>query len=135
MNTFTLQVCGATRTLRLDDVCSFVGEDASGSFGIQAGHARFMTCLSFGLSRFRQGGGAWQYLAMPGAVLYFAGNRLQLSTRKFLVHEDYGQVVEQLNSELLAEEESLRDLRAGLKRLEEEILKRIWAMGHEGMRS
>lgn len=134
MNTFTLQVYGATRGLRLEDVCSFVGEDASGSFGLQAGHARFMTCLSFGLSRFRQAGGVWQYLAMPGAVLYFAGNRLQLSTRKFLVHEDYGQVVEQLHSELLAEEESLRDLRASLKRLEEEILKRIWAMSHGGRR-
>jgi len=134
VSTFTLQVCGATRSVQMDDVCSFVGEDASGSFGLQAGHARFMTCLSFGLSRFRQAGGAWQYLAMPGAVLYFADNRLRLSTRKFLVHEDYGQVVEQLHNQLLAEEESLRDLRASLKRLEEEILKRIWAMGHEGRR-
>lgn len=122
----------AFRTLRVDGVHSFVGEDASGSFGIQAGHARFMTCLSFGLARFRQDAGTWRYLAMPGAVLYFADNRMQLSTRRFFLDEDYGHIVEALRDQLLAEEESLRELKASLKHLEEEVLKRIWAMGHEG---
>ncbi len=51
---------------------SFIGEDASGSFGLQAGHARFMTILEFGLARFRTAEADWQYLALPGALLYFA---------------------------------------------------------------
>lgn len=122
----------ASRTLRLDDVRSFVGEDASGSFGILAGHTRFMTCLGFGLARFRQDTRHWRYLAMPGAVLYFVDNHLQLSTRRFFLEDDYGRIVKVLQEQLLAEEESLRELKASLKHLEEEILKRIWAMGHEG---
>lgn len=130
MNTFAMLVSDASRTLRLDGVCSFVGEDASGSFGIQAGHARFMTCLGFGLARFRHDVGEWRYLAMPGGVLYFAEDRLQLSTRRFLLDEDYAHIVEALQDQLLAEEESLHELKSSLRRLEEAILKRIWAMGH-----
>ena len=46
MNGFTLELHDANHAQRVDDVVSFVGEDASGSFGLQAGHARFMTMLS-----------------------------------------------------------------------------------------
>ena len=54
---------------RIDGVVSFVGEDASGSFGILPGHARIMSILELGLARFRRADEPWQYLAMPGAVL------------------------------------------------------------------
>ena len=37
----------------IEGVVSFVGEDASGSFGIRAGHDRMITSLVFGLARFR----------------------------------------------------------------------------------
>jgi F-type H+-transporting ATPase subunit epsilon len=132
MKAYSLLLCDASRSLRLEGVRSFVGEDASGSFGIQAGHARFMSCLNFGLARFRQEEASWHYLAMPGAVLYFVDNCLHLSTRRFFLDEDYGRIVTLLREQLLEEEESLRDLKESLKRLETEILKRIWAMGHEG---
>ena len=45
VKTFTLIVQDATHAERSSDVLSFVGEDDSGSFGLMADHARFITCL------------------------------------------------------------------------------------------
>jgi len=113
-------------------VTSFVGEDASGSFGILAGHARMMATLMIGLARFRTGDGTWQYLALPGAVLYFHDNVLTLSTRRYLQDSDYMRISEALQQQLLAEEEDLHVLKESLHRMEEEILKRLSELGRKG---
>lgn len=126
MNAFTLLVQDATNAQRFSGVTSFVGEDASGSFGILAGHARMMTTLVVGLARFRLGDDAWQYLALPGAVLYFADATLTLSTRRFLLGGDYTRISEELEQQLVAEEQALRTIKSSLHRMEEEILKRLW---------
>jgi len=76
MRIFTLSLNGARQSARIADVVSFVGEDASGSFGLQAGHERCMTSLVFGLARYRRADGVWRYLALPGALLYFVENEL-----------------------------------------------------------
>ena len=70
MNTFTLELHDTSRTEQIEDVFSFVAEDGSGSFGLQAGHERFITVLRFGLARWRTRDGVWHYVAMPGGVLY-----------------------------------------------------------------
>jgi F-type H+-transporting ATPase subunit epsilon len=111
-----------------EDVTSFVGEDASGSFGILAGQARMITALVVGLARFRSGDGPWRYLAMPGAILYFHDNVLTLSTRRCLIGEDYNRISAALTEQLLAEEEKLHQMKASLHRMEEEVLKRLWEM-------
>jgi F-type H+-transporting ATPase subunit epsilon len=131
MKTFTLILQDATHTQRIEQVTSFVGEDASGSFGILAGHMRMMTSLVFGLARFRVGEDTWQYLALPGAVIYFNDNELSLSTRRYLVDEDYERISIALHEKLLVEENELRELKKSLHNMEEEILKRLWEMGHE----
>ena len=131
MNTFTLILQDATHTHQIEQVTSFVGEDATGSFGILAGHMRMMTSLVFGLARFRVGEDTWQYLALPGAVIYFNDNELSLSTRRYLVDEDYERISIALHEKLLVEENELRELKKSLHHMEEEILKRLWEMGHE----
>jgi len=55
MTAFTLLLQDATGAERIDGVEVFIGEDASGSFGILAGHARIMTTLVVGPARFRRG--------------------------------------------------------------------------------
>ena len=82
MSQFVLNLFDATHEQRITGVTSFIGEDASGCFGIQPNHARFMTTLVFGLARFRLGTEDWQYLALPGAVVYFNNNALTISTRQ-----------------------------------------------------
>jgi len=132
VKTFTIQLQDATRSETINDVTSFVGEDASGSFGILAGHARLMTSLVIGLARFRVGEETWQYLALPSALLYFHDNMLTLSTRHYLLDSDYMRISDALQQQLLREEENLHAMKHSLHRMEEELLKRMWNMGRPG---
>ncbi|MGD8207308.1 MAG: F0F1 ATP synthase subunit epsilon [Thiohalocapsa sp.] len=132
MNGFTLALHDATRAERIQGVTSFVGEDASGSFGILPGHGRMMTSLVVGLARFRVGAREWRYLALPGALLYFRADVLTLSTRRYLVDEDYTRISRALQEQLLAEEQALRAMKESLHRMEEEVLKRLWDLGRLG---
>ncbi|MDE3119903.1 MAG: F0F1 ATP synthase subunit epsilon [Nitrospirota bacterium] len=129
---FVLHLQSATQYERLDGVTSFVGEDDSGVFGILAGHARFMTALVFGLARFRTAETSWQFLALPGALLYCVDNELFINTRRYLRDEDYTRISQALDEQLLAEETALRSLKDSLHRLEEEMFKRLWKMGRGG---
>ena len=98
MKSFTLKLQDATHAEEITDVTSFVGEDASGSFGILAGHARMMASLIIGLARIRFSDKTWQYLALPGAVLYFHDNLLTISTRHYLRDDDYIRISQALNT-------------------------------------
>ena len=132
MKSFTLWLQDATQSEEITGVTSFVGVDTSGSFGILAGHARMMTSLIIGLARFRIGDGTWQDLALPGAVLYFHDNVLTLSTRRYLLGDDYMHISQALQQQLLAEEEKLYVMKESLHHMEEEVLKRLWQMSHKG---
>ena len=132
MKTLTLALHDATRSEEIAEVISFVGEDASGSFGILPGHARFMTSVVVGLARFRLSRGSLQYLALPGAVLYFYDNRLTISTRRYLLDDDYKRISRVLQEQLLREEEKLYSIKQSLHQMEKEVLKRLWEMGRKG---
>lgn len=121
----TLHLQSTVRCERIDEVQSFVGCDASGSFGIQPGRARFMTVLDYGLSRFRTTRGAWQYLACPGAVLRFADDQLAVTTRRYLCDDDYHRISELLAGQLAQEEEALRTVKDNLQQLEQELFRRL----------
>lgn len=128
MKTLVLHIESATQYERFEDVVSFVGEDESGSFGILPGHARMMTVLTVGLARFRTAAQGWQYLAVPGAVVYCADDQLHLSTRRYLRDADYGRISTALREQLLAEEQALHAVKQSLHRLEEEMFRRLWKM-------
>jgi len=131
MNSFTLQLRAAEHEQRFDGVTAFVGEDASGSFGLRARHERFLTALRFGLARFRVGDAPWLYLAVPRALVYFVDNRLTLTTRRYVLDSDYERISRTLQEELLAEEQALRSVRTSLHIMEEYLLKRLWKFGRE----
>ncbi len=128
MNTFSLQIYDATQQQGIDNVVSFVGEDSHGSFGLQAHHARFMTTLLFGLFRYRLQTGDWQYLALPGGVLYFNNNKLSISTQHFLIDSDFERISHLLQQQLLAEEETLTATRSSLQKMEQSMLTRLWKL-------
>jgi F-type H+-transporting ATPase subunit epsilon len=132
MKTFRLVLHDAIRSEEIKEVTSFVGEDMSGSFGILAGHARMVTSLIIGLARFRVGEDSWKYLALPGAVLYFHDNVLTLSTRRYLVDDDYMRISQALEQQLVAEEEQLHTMKESLHHMEEQVLKRLWEMSRMG---
>lgn len=129
MSTFQLIIRDATRSEQFEQVSSFVGEDASGSFGIQANHERTMASLVFGLARFRRTNEQWQYLAMPGALLYFVNNEMTINTRRYLIDTDYQRISAALQEQLLAEEKIMKSMKDSLHHMEEEVLKRMWELG------
>jgi F-type H+-transporting ATPase subunit epsilon len=133
MNPFVLNLFDASHEQRIAGVTSFVGEDATGCFGIQAHHARFMTTLVFGLSRFRLDTEDWQYLALPGAVAYFNNNELTISTRHFLIDTDTDleRISSLLEQQLITEEENLHATKESLHRMEQAMLKRMLALNRK----
>ncbi len=134
MHSYTLYLHDSRNSLCVEEVASFVGEDESGRFGILPGHARMMTVLLFGLARFRcLGEDSWQYLAMPGGVLYFADNTLHLACRHYLLDKNYQRISRRLVEELLAEEELLHEVRLSVKRMEEALFKRMYEMQRRGV--
>jgi F-type H+-transporting ATPase subunit epsilon len=128
MTTFTLRLRDATHSEVFERVTSFVAEDDSGSFGIRAHHARIMAAPVFGLARFRIGEEPWQYLAMPGALLYFLNNELTINTRRYLIDDNYEHISRVLQEQLLSEEQNLKSMKDSLHRMEEEVLKRLWEL-------
>lgn len=131
MRTFTLQLNGFRQSERIDNIECFVGEDASGSFGLRAYHERFMTALVFGLARFRCSGSPWQYLALPGALVYFADNELTLSTRRYIVDMDYRKISDALTGQMLREEETLLGLKTRLRELEAAMMRQLLTLERE----
>jgi len=129
MRGFAMHLQSATQYERIEQVTTFVAEDVSGSFGILAGHHRMMTSLLFGLARFRTEEGEWEFLALPGGVLYFVENELFLNTRRYLRGTDYAGITKALEQQLRSEEMLLRDLKESMHRLEEEMFKRLWSLG------
>ncbi|MCG6969371.1 MAG: F0F1 ATP synthase subunit epsilon [Gammaproteobacteria bacterium] len=132
MQTFILHLQDATQYERVENVASFVAEDDSGSFGLLAGHEKMMTSLVFGLARYRVQEQAWQYLALPGALVYFLNNELYLSTRRFLRDDNYDRISTALRQQLQTEEQALQSIRTSLHQMEEAMLKRLWELSRSG---
>jgi F-type H+-transporting ATPase subunit epsilon len=126
---FTLHLQSATQYARIDGVESFVARDASGAFGLMAGAERMMTVLGYGLARFRAPGGAWRYIALPGGLVYFVDGELYLSTRRYVLGDDFRTVAAAVDSTLAAEDSALRSLKESVTRLEREMVRRLWRLG------
>ncbi|MEJ2360799.1 MAG: F0F1 ATP synthase subunit epsilon [Gammaproteobacteria bacterium] len=131
MSAFTLLLRDYQHQQRFEDTLSFVGEDASGSFGIQAQHVRMMTSLVFGLARFRCQAGSWTYIALPGGLAYFRDNTLSIITRRYFLDTDYDRISHTLTEELLAEETKLSAIKQSLRHMEEDLLKQMWLLRRE----
>lgn len=131
MSGFTLHLLAADHADSMTEVTSFVGEDASGSFGLLPRHERFITVLDFGLARVRRADGGWEYLGFPGGVLHFVDGECRIACRRYLRDTDVTRLAQALGRELLEEERALAELRHQLHDLENEMLKRLAELGRE----
>lgn len=126
----TLRWLEATRSRSLT-IASFVGEDASGSFGLWPGHLPFVTVLRSGLCRFRQDE-SWEFAATPGAVLHLdRSGLLVIACRRAWFGEDPQQLLSELQRDLQAEENEQQRLRTSFEKLEEQMLQRLGRMSEE----
>lgn len=108
-----------------DDVVSYTGRDSSGSFGILAHAERRMTVLVSGLASFRRQNGQQEYLALPGGTLYFRDNVLSIVTQNYVRDSDFGRITRALDQEIRNSEARLTETKKSLRRLDEEILRRL----------
>ena len=131
MTGFTLHLLSSNQAQHFDNVLSFVGEDASGYFGLQANHVNFMTTLIFGLARFRFDENHWHYLALPSALASFQANQLTISTRYFLVDTDFNRISDLLEKQAQKEQENMRSTRESLQRRELAVFKKIRDLKHD----
>ncbi len=131
MADFTLNILASTQAQRFENVQSFVGEDASGYFGLQAGHIDFMTMLVFGMARFRFANEPWQYLALPSGLASFQAHELTISTRYFLIDTDLDKISKLLEQRALKEQETMRSTRESLQCMELMVFKKIRELKHD----
>jgi len=131
VKTFLLYLQSAGQYEKVEDVVSFVGSDATGTFGLLASHERMMTILGFGLARFRLSDGSWRYIALPGGVLYFVKDELFISTHRYIHSNDYNVVAAAISDILAKEEETLRDFKSSISRMEQEMTRRLWQLQRE----
>jgi F-type H+-transporting ATPase subunit epsilon len=54
---------------------------------------------------------------------------LTLSTRRYLLDDDYMRISQSLQQQLLTEEEQFHTMKTSLHRMEEAMLQRLWEMG------
>ncbi|WP_028582772.1 F0F1 ATP synthase subunit epsilon [Desulfogranum japonicum] len=132
MHSLTLTLQDATHSEVVTNVTSFVGEDASGSFGILPGHARFITALVIGLAKFQLDGRNWTYVALPGAVLSVCDDVLLISSRRYMMDDDYTRISQAMQEQLLLEEHKLRSIKESLHHLEQGVLRYLWGIRQKG---
>ena len=102
-------------------------EDPSGAFGIEPGHADFLTTLSICVLRWRNSDGGEHYIAVRGGVLRVRqGKVVEIATREAVVDDD----LEHLRSEVLTamaqNVEVERSARSGVLSLEHAAIRQIY---------
>ncbi|MCW8400867.1 F0F1 ATP synthase subunit epsilon [Legionella sp. PATHC038] len=125
MATFTLHLHSALQEEQVNGVVSFVGEDDSGQFGLFAHHTRMMTCLNYGLARFRYEEGKTEYLAIPSGLLYFIDNDLHILTRHYIRSPRCQDILLAIDQQLQREEKKLITIKESIHRLDYEMLKSL----------
>ncbi|HXZ95973.1 MAG TPA: F0F1 ATP synthase subunit epsilon [Burkholderiales bacterium] len=128
MTTYTLTLHGATQRERIANVTRFVGEDESGQFCVLAHHARLITVLVYGVARYCVGNDDWRYIALPGAVLRFAGNEMHIAARRYIQGPNFDAICRALSEQLMDEEKRLRSFKENLNNLEQQMLRKLWQM-------
>lgn len=125
MSTFALALLDNRGAERFDAVRQFIAADASGSFGVLAGHARMVAVLRYGLARFEDAQGRWRYLALPGGILHFADNRLTLTTVSYFLGERRDVLLDQLAAEMARADSEIAVAQATLTQIEQTLLRRL----------
>ena len=128
MSALVLHLESALRYERIEDIASFVGEDASGSFGLLPGHAPMATVLESGLARFRTATGPWQYVAAPGAVLRLAADGLHYTAHRYLRGDNPDALREALRAAHAAQAQETHEIGRSVHRLEQEMMRRLWLL-------
>lgn len=125
MNCFALDLLDSHGADRFTAVRCFVAADASGSFGLLAGHEPMVAALRYGLARFEDAEGIWRYAALPGGILRFAADRLTVTTVHYFLGTERGTLLERLAAEMARADSDIARSRATLAEIEHSLVRRL----------
>ena len=129
---FALTLLDTRGTRRFDAVTMLIAADATGSFGLLAHHEPMVAVLRYGLARFLDAG-RWRYVALPGAVLRFAGNEAAIATAQYFLGEDRSGIVGELQAEMQRSDSEVRRVETALAEIEESLIRRLGELGGTGI--
>ena len=109
-----------------DKVFSLRASDASGSFGIQAGHADFLTVIPASVVEWREHDGQWHYCAVRGGVLSVSdGRRILLACREGVLGSNLAELESDVRQAGTAGTEADRRARTEQTRLHAQAVRQL----------
>ena len=110
-----------------DGVLVLSAEDASGGFGIQPGHADFLTSLSVAVVSWRSSDGSRHYCAVRGGVLTVTGGGqdVAIATREAVAGDDLATLDQVILDRFGADAEAERADRVSSTRLQLNAIRQI----------
>lgn len=107
-------------------IASLRAEDASGGFGIQPGHADFLTVLAIGVLGWRCASGAQRYCAVRRGVLTVShGQDIAVATREAVLGDDLAALETTVLARFRAEIETERGERRESTRLQLDVIRHM----------
>jgi F-type H+-transporting ATPase subunit epsilon len=110
-----------------DNIPYVRAEDSTGAFGIQPGHADFLTALAVSVLIWRDAAGMEHYAAVRGGVLRVRdGSVVEIATREAVLGEDLGQLRDVVLAEMSRKAETERAARLGALGLQQAAIQQIY---------
>lgn len=110
----------------VEDVVAMRAEDRTGSFGIQPGHADFLTTLVIGVVSWTNGAGPRHYCAVRRGVLSVTdGRTIAIATREAVASDDLASLDQTVLAAYRADLETERVERADSTRLQLNAIRQI----------
>ena len=132
MNGFRLSLLDCRGSDHFEHVNQFIGADATGTFGVLAGHAPMVAVLRYGLARFLDDVGKWRYVALPGGILRFSHNAMSLVAVRYFHGDDPGTLVERLAQEMAQDDSELSAARQTMAKIDQALLRRLTEVDGRG---
>lgn len=120
-----LEILAPDHVVVKDRIVSLQAADASGRFGIRAGHEDFLTVLVPCVLRFQLEAGGERYAAVDGGVLVLEGGRVAIATRDAVVADRIEQVADAAAAMLEARREKEQAARSGFAELEITLVREL----------
>ncbi|MHC0053929.1 F0F1 ATP synthase subunit epsilon [Actibacterium sp. D379-3] len=115
-----------TVPVRAIEVTSVRAEDGSGGFGIQPGHADFLTVLGASVLRWRDADGPWRFCALRGGVLRVSGGtRVDVACREAVAGDDLARLETLIRAQAEDEGDAARRARGEQTRLHASAIRRL----------
>lgn len=117
----------AAIVVNVDGVRYIRAEDSTGAFGIQPGHADFLTALALSVLIWRDAAGAEHYAAVRGGALRVRdGQSAEVATREAVIGEDLKNLREVVLTRMASNAEMEKAARVGALGLQQAAIQQIY---------